>query len=188
VFATGGIGGIHRNWNHRLDVSADLRSLATTPTCVVTSGAKSILDLHATVEALETIGVPLLGLQCNRFPRFIEQSNEEDPSIQEIETEEEIASICNMHWNELQMPTAVIAAVPVPSEFGLLRNALQQHVEEADEAWRAMNVAPATRTPFILDYLVVQTQGDSLRANIALLLQNASKAAKVACAISNSME
>ena len=175
-------------WSTSLDVSTDLKALATTPTCVVASGAKSILDLSATVESLETLGIPLLGLRCNRFPRFIEQHDQDDPFVQEVQTEEEIATICQTHWGSLQMKSAVLATVPVTRELGISRNSLRKHIEDAESAWHSMKQPPATRTPFILNYLVVQTQGQSLRANVALLIQNASVAAKVACALSTPLD
>ena len=121
VFATGGIGGIHQNWSTRLDVSADLTSLATTPTCVVASGAKSILDLQATVETLETIGVPTLGLGCDYFPPFIEQVTENDPHVFRVESPHHIATICNAHWNSLGLNSAVLATVPVPEQVAIKR-------------------------------------------------------------------
>ena len=187
VFATGGIGGIHQDWTQSLDVSADLTALATTPTCVVASGAKSILDLPATVEALETIGVPVLGLKTPNFPRFIELHTKDDPHIISVQSESEIAAVCDVHWNQLQMPSAVLANIPVPESEGMPQQSVQTHVSDAETAWNTMDKHPSTRTPFVLDYLTVKTNGASLRANIALLIQNATKAASIAIAISSEM-
>jgi pseudouridine-5'-phosphate glycosidase len=183
VFATGGIGGLHQNWMERLDISADLLALSNTPTCVVASGAKSILDIPATVEALETIGVPVLGLGTSLFPRFIESNKEEDPAITQVDLPSEIASICKKHWFELQLRSAVLATVPVPDEVALEVGTLDRVIACAEEEWVAAKQAATTRTPFLLDRLTTLTQGKSLVANLALLCNNAIVAAQIAIAL-----
>ncbi len=180
VFATGGIGGIHQNWSSRLDVSADLSALATTPTCVVASGAKSILDLNATVESLETIGVPVLGLGHNTFSRFIEMSSDEDPTIQQVDEIDDVAAICNAHWNSLGFRSSVLATTRVPDDVAINRGSLQQAMDCAEQAWIASGQPPNTRTPFLLDHLAKETSGRSLVANLELLCQNALIASKIA--------
>ena len=184
VFATGGIGGIHQNWANRLDVSADLTALATTPTCVVASGAKSILDLHATVEALETIGVPILGMQCDRFPTFIENSGALDPQIACASSIEELANTCNIHWHTLHLKSAVLAGVPVPNTVALDRGSLEEALVQAEHAWLETGMPSITRTPYLLEALAEITSGDSLIANIELLCNNARIAGQLAVTLS----
>lgn len=183
VFATGGIGGMHQNWNSRLDVSADLTALATTPTCVVSSGAKSILDLQATVEILETLGVPTLGLNCNTFPPFIEESSNDDPIVFCVKSAQEVAEICNSHWNTLGLYSAVLATVPAPRDVALMRGSLKTILRELEDEWLNMKLHPRTRTPFLLEAIASKTQGQSLRANVKLLCNNAKVASQIAVAI-----
>lgn len=180
VFATGGIGGLHQNWSNRLDISADLTALATTPTCVVASGAKSILDIPATVEALETIGVPVLGLGTAQFPRFIEKNTSEDPAIHQVSSPLEIASICKHHWNDLSLHSALLATVPAPSGVALEQGALINALTKAEAQWATLHQPSARRTPYLLDAMATITQGKSLVANLALLCNNAKVAAKIA--------
>ena len=184
VFATGGIGGIHRGWSTQFDVSADLQALATTKTCVVASGAKSILDVHATVESLETLGIPILGLETDRFPCFVEATSESDPHVHSVNSPKEVATICNTHWNQLKSNSAVLAVCPVPDEVALTRGALEDVITETDKSWASSGESGAQRTPALLDALAHYTKGKSLIANIALLCKNAEMAAKIAVAMS----
>ena len=185
VFATGGIGGIHQNWSNRLDVSADLTALATTPTCVVASGAKSILDIPATVESLETIGVPILGLGNTMFPRFIEKNKDGDPAVHQVESPTDVAEICAHHWKNLQLKSAVLATIPAPIDVALEEGALEVVLAQAEKEWAQLNQPSATRTPFLLDQMAKITCGKSLVANLALLCNNAAAAAEIATAIAN---
>ena len=184
VFATGGIGGIHQNWAQRFDISADLTALATTPVCVVSSGAKSILDIPATVEALETIGVPVLGLRTAQFPRFIEKNATEDPAIHQVDSPEEVASICKYHWKTLAINSALLTTVPAPDDVILEQNALIDALTKAEAEWATLHQPSATRTPYLLNAMATITQGKSLVANLALLSNNATVAAKIAVALS----
>lgn len=183
VFATGGIGGIHHDWVTRLDVSADLTALATTPTCVVASGAKSILDLHATVEALETIGVPTLGLHSDSFPPFIERPTEDGPYVHCVDSPKNIASLCKKHWNTLGMQSAVLAAVPVPNHVALERGSLSEALQVAESKWAESERPSSTRTPFLLAELARVTHGKSLVANLELLCNNSVVASEIAVAL-----
>lgn len=185
-FATGGIGGIHPNWSSRLDVSADLTALATTPTCVVASGAKSILDLDATVESLETLGVPVLGIGHGTFPRFIEKSSGSDPQIQQVDEIEDVASICNTHWHELGFNTSVLATTHVPDDFALDHGSMQESLKTAEQAWASSGQHSTTRTPYLLDQLATLTNGRSLVANIGLLCNNAFVASKLSIGLTHS--
>ena len=183
VFATGGIGGMHRDWSNRFDVSADLRSLATVRTCVVASGAKSILDLRATVESLETIGVPVLGIGHNTFPRFVERGSDDDPNIQQVDKIKDVASLCNTHWNSLGFRSSVLATTQVPDDIAIDRAAYREAIEKAEKEWIDSGQHPTTRTPYLLDQLAKATSGRSLVANLGLLCHNASIASKIANAM-----
>ncbi len=185
VFATGGIGGVHRNWTSRLDISADLRALAETPTCVIASGAKSILDISATVEALETLGVPILGLETESFPCFVETKSENDPNIYCVASPDEVAKICHVHWNELGSTSAVLTTCQVPDDVALGRGTLEQVIEQTELLWASSGDVGATRTPTLLDALARHTKGKSLVANLALLCNNASHAAEISVAMAN---
>lgn len=186
VFATGGIGGIHRNWSSDFDISADLRALANTPTCVVASGAKSILDVPATVESLETIGVPVLGFKCDRFPHFIEAQSKNDPLIHTVDTASEVANICTVHWNQLDSVSGVLTTCQVSEDVALERGTLEDVINETEEAWTSSGKIGATRTPVLLDALAHHTQGKSIVANLALLCNNSSVAGDIAVALSGS--
>ncbi len=179
VMATGGIGGVHRNWVQHPDLSGDLPLLARTPMCVVCSGAKTILDLPATREALETLGIPIVGVGCDRFPRFVEASGDEDPAIENVETPEAVAEICQSHFGHLHRPGAVLAAVAVPADVALPRGSVER-------AGADPGGGGGDRTPEALDGLATATDGRSLVANLALLAQNAAVAAHVAVAIGTS--
>ncbi|MGY8753364.1 MAG: pseudouridine-5'-phosphate glycosidase [Phycisphaerales bacterium] len=187
IFATGGIGGIHQNWARQLDVSADLTALATTPTCVVASGAKSILDIPATVEALETIGVPVLGLGTAQFPRFIEKNAKDDPAIFQVDSAEQVASICKHHWENLALNSALLTTVPAPADLAIEQGALVDALTKAEAEWAALHQPSATRTPYLLDAMATITQGKSLIANLALLCNNAKVAAKIAVAYASAV-
>ena len=180
VFATGGIGGLHQNWVDRLDISADLVALSNTPTCVVASGAKSILDIPATVESLETIGVPVLGLNTSVFPRFIETNKEGDPTVCQVDMPSDVASLCKKHWFDLKLRSAVLATVQVPEDVALSLGTIEKALDQAEKEWVATNVEATNRTPFLLDRLATLSNGASLVANLALLCNNAKVAAKIA--------
>ncbi len=183
VFATGGIGGVHNNWNNEIDVSADITALATTPTCVVSSGAKSILDIPATLQLLETSGIPVVGLKTNRFPTFIEGTPSDGMPITECQSVKEIASILKMHWKDLNQQSAVLATVPLDDSVALPPNTLNDIMLRGEQAFAQLSTEKTMRTPFLLDFLVKETRGQSLIANIELLLQNARVATELACVL-----
>ena len=185
VFATGGIGGMHRDWSNRFDVSADLRALATMRTCVVASGAKSILDLPATVESLETLGIPVIGFKSDRFPCFIETSTRDDPKIASASSPDDIAAICRMHWDQLGARSAVLATSPVPSDVAIPRGTLEHVIEESERLWAATRSTGETRTPALLESLASHTAGNSLVANLALLCNNATLASRISVAFTS---
>ena len=180
TFATGGIGGIHRNWNTHLDVSADINALARTPTLVVSAGAKIILDLPATREALESNMVPVLGWRTDRFPMFTAPGLASHPPIPRHDDLEEIARICRIHWQELGRMEAVLLANEVPAGLGLDPLVLEEHVLAAIREADANGISGAALTPFLLDDLARRTAGAALDANITVLCSNAALATRVA--------
>jgi pseudouridine-5'-phosphate glycosidase len=179
VFATGGIGGVHRG--HPFDVSADITELGRTPVAVVCSGAKSILDLPLTLEALETHGVPVLGYGVDTLPAFY--TRESGLTVdQRVESPAEAAAIIRAGI-DLGMGQGMVIGVPVPADFELdgqiAEDAIQQAVTEAD----AQGITGKLITPFVLARVAALTGEESRRANTALLRNNAHIAAQIAAAL-----
>jgi len=179
VFATGGIGGVHRGFDW--DVSADLPELANTPITVVCSGAKIVLDLPATREWLETNGVSILGWQCNELPAFYSRSS--GLTIDErVETADEVAEIIKAR-DGLNLKNAILLTVPVPSEFEIESAELEKILAEALKLADEKNISGKEITPFLLAQMSEKSAGRTLQANIALLQNNARTAAKVAVSL-----
>jgi pseudouridylate synthase len=176
VFATGGIGGVHRG--EPLDVSADLTELQRTRIIVVCSGAKSILDLPATREALETLGVLVLGWRTDAFPAFYTTGGDL-PVDARVDDADEVAEIWGVH-RESGAPGAVLLCVPVPIDQALPASELDDVTERALQAAADAGVTGKALTPFLLAEIARATDGASLDANVALLRNNASVAAMVA--------
>jgi pseudouridine-5'-phosphate glycosidase len=177
VFATGGIGGVHRGARESWDVSGDLTELARTPVLVVCAGAKAILDLPATLEYLETAGVPVLGLTTDEFPAFYSASSGL-PIPARIETVAEAAASWRAH--RALGGAGVLLAVPPPPEVALPRGEIDAAIERALARAAAASVRGQAVTPFLLSAVAEETHGESMRTNIALLRQNARVAAQVA--------
>ena len=179
VFATGGIGGVHRG--HPFDISADLEELGRTPVAVVCSGAKSLLDLPLTLEQLETRGVPVIGYGADELPAFYSRSSGLPVDVR-ADTPEQVAAIIRSR-RALGLGGGELVAVPVPIQDELPRaeaeSAIAQAIQLADES----GVSGAAVTPFVLAKIAQLTQGKSKRANIALLLNNARVAARIAQAL-----
>lgn len=179
VFATGGIGGVHRGSSG--DVSADLPELARTPVAVVCSGAKAILDLPRTLEWLETAGVPVLGWQTEEFPAFF-SSGSGLPVCARVDDAASAAAVIHAHWTS-GLESAVLIAVPCPAAQSLPQRLVEAALADAlDRAERA-GLRGKEVTPFLLARLAETTAGASLRANQALLLRNAYVAAQIATAL-----
>lgn len=179
VFATGGIGGVHRG--DADDVSADLPELASTPVAVVCAGAKSILDLPRTLEYLETAGVPVLGYQTDTFPAFYAVSSGL-PVDARVETPEEAAAMISARW-ALGLEGGVLVAVPPPADLALPSDEMEAAIAEALRAAEEAGVRGKALTPFLLARVGEATAGRSLTVNIALLEQNARVAAHLAEAL-----
>lgn len=178
VFATGGIGGVHRG--NLPDISADLPELANTPMIIVCAGAKIVLDLPSTREWLETNGVCVLGYQCDEMPAFYSQTSGL-PIDERVETAEESAQIAKSR-DALKMPNAILLTAPVPKEFEISREKLETILESALAEAQAKNILGKDVTPFLLAKMSAESKGETLRANIALLENNAKIAAQVASA------
>jgi pseudouridine-5'-phosphate glycosidase len=182
VFATGGIGGAHRGAETSFDISADLRELAETPVSVVAAGAKAILDLPKTLEILETLGVPVITVGQDDFPAFWSRSSGL-PSPLRMDAPEEIARAHRMRA-ALGLPGGQLVANPIPPEAEIPREALAPVIAQALAEAEARGIAAKAVTPFLLQRIFELTEGRSLAANIALVLNNARLAARIAQALS----
>jgi pseudouridine-5'-phosphate glycosidase len=178
VFATGGIGGVHEV--ETLDISADLQALADTPMIVVCAGAKAILDLPATLEYLETMSVPVIGYGTGEFPAFYSRRSGLPVSAR-LDTPEEVVRLARAHWG-LGMKSAVLVCQPLSEQEEIPQEKVKRAIQQARREARAQGVRGQALTPFLLGRLSELTGGESLRANLALLLNNARLAAKIAVA------
>ena len=176
VFATGGIGGVHRHPAH--DVSADLPQLAHTPVIVVCAGAKAILDLPATLEYLETHAVPVVGYQTNEFPAFYSARSRLATSHR-ADTPQEVVELARTHWN-LGLESALLVTAPPPPEVAMPEDEMRQAVKEALKDAKKERVRGQRVTPYLLQRMSELTGNASLRANLGLLRNNAKLAAEIA--------
>jgi pseudouridine-5'-phosphate glycosidase len=181
VFATGGIGGVHRNAELTFDVSADLTALATSPVVTVSAGAKSILDLPRTLEALETLGVPVVGYGTDELPAFYARTSGLGVPLR-ADTPGEVAAIARAHW-ALGLRSTVLVVAPCPEPEAIPPDEISAAIDEALEEARGAGVTGAALTPFLLGRVAEATEGRSLRANLALLENNARIAGLVAVAL-----
>jgi pseudouridine-5'-phosphate glycosidase len=181
VFATGGIGGVHRGVAESGDVSADLGALARYPVAVVCAGAKAILDLPRTVEMLETLGVPVLGLGTDEFPSFYRRSSGL-PVDRRFDDVGALADAVRAHV-ALGLGTGVLVANPIPEADEMSASVYARALGEALAAVSREGVRGRAVTPFLLERMRVLTGGESVRANLALLRNNARVAARLAAAL-----
>ncbi|HSL46704.1 MAG TPA: pseudouridine-5'-phosphate glycosidase [Anaerolineales bacterium] len=179
VFATGGIGGVHRETS--FDISADLQALATTPMFVVCAGAKAILDLPATLEYLETMSVPVVGYGTDEFPAFYSRESGLDVNVK-LDTPQEIVEFARAHWTS-GLQSAILIANPVPSAEAIPSDDMEPIIEEASREARGKRIHGKELTPFLLQRINDLTKGKSMQANLALLLNNARLAAQIAKAL-----
>jgi pseudouridylate synthase len=179
VFATGGIGGVHRG--HPEDVSADLPVLASTPMIIVCAGAKSILDLPRTLEWLETWGVPVIGWQTDEFPAFYSRRSGL-PVDQSVESAEEVAAVFRAQ-RLLGLPQAVLVTVPVAEDDEVPYDDVAPLIERAVAEAEMQGVTGKALTPFVLARMVALSEARTQRANESLLRQNAEVAARIAVAV-----
>ena len=180
IFATGGIGGVHRGAAHTMDISADLQELAKTNVAVVCAGAKAILDLKLTKEYLETHGVPLLGFRTEELPAFYTRKSGLSVDYR-MDSPKEIADLLTAK-ESLALNGGVVIANPIPEaaqpEYDFINEAIEAALTEAD----SLNLEGKEITPFLLSKIEKLTSGKSLEANIRLVLNNAKLAAQIACA------
>ena len=176
VFATGGIGGVHRG-NH-MDISADLPTLSKIPVIVVCSGAKSILDLPGTREYLETEGVPVIGYQTDELPAFYSQTSGLKVDFR-FDKPGEIAELAKIHWG-MGLSTAILVTVPPPAESSLPADYMEEMINLALCEARDCQITGASTTPFLLDRVSKLTGQRSLKSNMDLLVNNAHIAGQIA--------
>lgn len=178
IFATGGIGGVHRG--HPFDVSADLTELGKTPVAVVCAGAKSILDLPLTLEVLETQGVPIVGYQTKNLPAFY--TRDSGMALpHSVDNVAEAAATYNA-WRDLGADSGLLFTNPVPEADALGNDEMEAIINKAIAEADANNIKGAAVTPFVLGKVVELSEGRSLKANIALLINNAKLAGEIAVA------
>ncbi|MFY7777262.1 MAG: pseudouridine-5'-phosphate glycosidase [Elstera sp.] len=181
IFVTGGIGGVHRGAEQSFDISADLTELSRTNVGVVCAGAKSILDLPKTLETLETLGVPVIGYQTDRFPPFYARTSDL-PVDHRAESAAEIAAILAAKW-ALGLDGGAVIANPAPVETALPADEIESFIAQAIAEARAQGVRGKAETPFLLKRIAELTGGRSLTANIALVENNAHLGAAIAVAL-----
>ncbi|KJV09414.1 pseudouridine-5'-phosphate glycosidase [Elstera litoralis] len=181
IFVTGGIGGVHRGAEQSFDISADLTELSRTNVGVVCAGAKSILDLPKTLETLETLGVPVIGYQTDRFPPFYARTSDL-PVDHRAESAAEIAAILAAKW-ALGLDGGAVIANPAPAETALPADEIETYIAQAIAEARAQGVRGKAETPFLLKRITELTGGRSLAANIALVENNAHLGAAIAVAL-----
>ncbi|CAM3741432.1 pseudouridine-5'-phosphate glycosidase [Parendozoicomonas haliclonae] len=178
VFATGGIGGVHRGAETTFDISADLQELANTDVAVVCAGCKSILDIGLTLEYLETNGVPVIGYQTKVMPAFYNRESDFGVDYQ-LDTAEEIAGAMKAKW-EMNLKGGMVVANPIPEQFSMSRDLIDPAIEQALRELDEQGVKGKESTPFLLSRVKELTGGDSLESNIELVLNNARLGAAIA--------
>lgn len=178
VFATGGIGGVHRGAETTMDISADLEELGKTNVVVVCAGAKAILDLGLTLEYLETKGVPVIGYQSETLPAFWTRTSEFKVDYR-LDTAKEIADLASAKWN-LDMNGGVLVANPIPEEYSMDADFINSAIKKALADAEAENIHGKETTPFLLSAIKDITEGKSLDSNIQLVYNNAALASDIA--------
>lgn len=178
IFATGGIGGVHRNGQNTFDISADLTELAKTNIAVVSAGVKSILDIGLTLEYLETLGVPVIGYRTDEFPAFYTRNSGYKVNYR-LDTPDEIAEAIGVK-RELGLNGGLIIANPVPEEFSMDKKNIDSAIEAALKKADKNGIKGKDVTPFLLSEIRNITGGTSLETNIRLVLNNAKLAAEIA--------
>jgi pseudouridylate synthase len=177
IFATGGIGGVHRNASETFDISADLTELANTNIAVVSAGVKSILDIGRTLEYLETLGVPVIGYNSDEFPAFFTRESGYKVNYR-INSAREIAEVIKTKWN-LGLKGGVLIANPIPEEYSIDKKESDSAIEKAIQSADKKGIKGKEVTPFLLSEVNKITGGSSLEANIRLVQNNAKLAADV---------
>ena len=182
IFVTGGIGGVHRNANETMDISADLTEMEQTSVAIVSAGIKSILDIGATLEYLETKGIPVITIGQNEFPSFYSSKSGFNSPLR-FDKFEEIAALLQVKW-QMGLNGAVLVANPIPAEQEIDTDEMEIYIEKALKKANKKNITGKDVTPFLLKYIADHTKGESLEANIALIKNNAKAGASLAVAYS----
>ena len=180
-FVTGGIGGVHREAARTMDISADLAEMAQTSVAVISAGIKSILDIGLTLEYLETLGIPVVTFGQDEFPSFYSRKSGFNSPLR-LDAETEIAEMLAAKW-KLGLKGAVLIANPVPEENEFPAKAMEVQIEKALQAAKEKNIKGKNITPFLLQYIAENTDGESLATNMALIKNNAMLGAKIAVAV-----
>lgn len=186
VFATGGIGGVHRGATSTMDISADLEELAQTQVMVICAGAKSILDLGLTLEYLETKGVPVIGYQTEELPAFYTRHSGFSVDYR-VDTPQELADIFNTKI-QLGLKGGMLVTNPIPEEYSMPAEVINKAINDAISEAERLGIHGKKVTPFLLAKVKELTGGDSLQSNIQLVLNNARLAAQAATALMNKTE
>jgi pseudouridine-5'-phosphate glycosidase len=184
VFCTGGIGGVHRGAETTMDISADLEELSQTPVMVVCAGAKSILDIGLTLEYLETKGVPVIGYGTRDLPAFYTRKSGFSTDY-EMDTPEEVAA-AYLAQRALGYPGGMLIANPIPEEYSMDSDYISGKIEDAIQSAQEQGIRGKAITPFLLDTIQKITGGESLEANIQLVLNNAAVSSRIAVALAES--
>ena len=183
VFATGGIGGVHRHAETTMDISADLQELANTSVAVVCAGVKSILDIGLTLEYLETNGVPVIGYKTKVMPAFYTQTSAYEVDYS-LDSAASIAQALYAKWN-MGLAGGVVVANPIPEAYAMDPDAIEQVIAQAIVEMQQQGIHGKQSTPFLLSKIAQVTQGESLAANIQLVLNNARLGANIAVELAN---
>lgn len=181
IFATGGIGGVHRGAEMTMDISADLTEMANTNVAVVAAGVKSILDIGLTLEYLETMGVPVVTYGQDAFPSFYSSKSGFNSPLR-LDTPKEMALLLQSKW-DLGINGSVLIANPIPAEYEMEQASIEKHIKSALAEADKLNIIGKEVTPFILKFIASNTKGESLEANIALIKHNARVASEIAVAM-----
>jgi pseudouridylate synthase len=180
IFATGGIGGVHRGAEITMDISADLIEMSRTNVAVVSAGVKSILDIGLTLEYLETLGIPVLTVGQDEFPAFYTPKSDYSSPLRSDDPAE-IASMLNVKW-KMGLNGSVLIANPVQADKGVAREKIEKTIRQALSEAELHNIQGKEITPFLLKYIAEHSGGESLDTNIELIKRNAALAALIACA------
>ena len=178
LFATGGIGGVHRKAEVTMDISTDLEELSSTNVCVVCAGAKAILDLEKTLEYLETKGVLVLGYETEKLPAFYTRTSPYEVNYR-VDTPEEIAEVLKNKW-DFGLKGGVLVTNPIPLEYSLDEEVMNKAIDEALTEMDALGITGKKVTPYLLGKIKDITGGESLKSNIKLVLNNYALASKIA--------
>ena len=181
IFATGGIGGVHRGAQQTMDISADLTEMATTNVAIVAAGVKSILDIGLTLEYMETMGIPVVTYGQDEFPSFYSSKSGFNSPLR-LDTPLAFAKLLQVKW-DLGLKGAALIANPVPKEYEMENSSIELHIINALQDATQEGILGKNVTPFLLKHISENTQGESLEANIALIKNNAQLAAQIAVSL-----